>query len=135
MNNKIYSADNQIDKFLGVQLPLSSGIYGHFNPSIYTSDQIKSNIQYLLMTKRGERIMWPTFGSNLDSFLFENLDPGSVVDIIKEETKRLIHEWLPYVSLGEINAKVKDNVIYLKISFTLDEEIYEELIFKIIGGK
>jgi hypothetical protein len=58
---------------IGITLPLTFG-ENTFEQSFQTKDQIKSNIKNLLLTKRGERILQPQFGSGLQSLLFEQND-------------------------------------------------------------
>ena len=69
---------------IGVTLPLQFGD-STFEQSFQTKDQAKSNIKNLLLTKRGERILQPEFGSGLQSLLFEpNVDDleGRIEDTI-----------------------------------------------------
>ena len=66
--------DTAIDKFLGVQLPLCNSQYGYFNPSIFTIDQVKSDIKNLIMTRKGSRLMQPELGTNIYNILFEQID-------------------------------------------------------------
>ena len=50
------------DYAIGITLPLTFG-QNTFEQSFLTKDQVKSNIKNLLLTKRGERIIQPEFGS------------------------------------------------------------------------
>jgi phage baseplate assembly protein W len=56
----------------GITLPITHGPQGYFNQSYTIIDQVKSNLNLLLRTKKGERRMNPDFGSGLWSILFEN---------------------------------------------------------------
>ena len=86
---------------IGITLPLQFG-ENTFEQSYQTKDQVKSNIKNLLLTKRGERIIQPEFGSGLQSLLFEqNVDDleGRIEDTINES----LEQWLPYVTAEEID--------------------------------
>jgi len=55
---------------IGISLPLQFG-NNTFTQTYQTIDQVKSNIKNLLLTKKGERISQPEFGSGLQELLFE----------------------------------------------------------------
>ena len=59
------------DVFIGIALPLEYGINGFFNKTRTTLQQVKYNIQNLLLTQKGERLGNPEFGSNLMKVVFE----------------------------------------------------------------
>ncbi len=82
---------------------------------------ILDSITQILMTSLGERLMRPTFGSNLRTYLFENLGPH-LVDVVKAEVYRAIITNEPRVTLlsvevatqeeGPQPAAVTINVVY-----------------------
>lgn len=122
---------------IGITLPL---IFGEntFVQSFQTKDQVKSNIKNLLLTKRGERILQPQFGSGLQSLLFEpNVDDleGRIEDIINES----LEQWLPYVTAEEIDIESTDelrdnNKINVSIKFRIGDDInLETLTFTVQG--
>ena len=122
---------------IGVTLPLQFGD-STFEQSFQTKDQAKSNIKNLLLTKRGERILQPQFGSGLQSLLFEpNVDDleGRIEDTINDSLK----QWLPYVTADEINIESTDelrdnNKINVSIKFKIGDDInLETLTFTVQG--
>ena len=122
---------------IGITLPLQFG-ENTFEQSFQTKDQIKSNIKNLLLTKRGERILQPQFGSGLQSLLFEpNIDDleGRIEDTINDSLK----QWLPYVTADEINIESTDelrdnNKINVSIKFKIGDDInLETLTFTVQG--
>lgn len=64
--------NNNPKKILGVGYPLSNSPYGYFNPTLYTSDQIKANLKNLILTRKGQRVMTPQFGTQFSKLLFQN---------------------------------------------------------------
>ena len=122
---------------IGITLPLQFG-ENTFEQSYQTKDQVKSNIKNLLLTKRGERILQPEFGSGLQSLLFEpNVDDleGRIEDTINES----LEQWLPYITAEEIDIESTDelrdnNKINVSIKFKIGEDInLETLTFTVQG--
>lgn len=96
------------DYAIGLSLPLQFG-NNTFEQTYQTIDQVKSNIKNLLLTKKGERILQPEFGSGLQELLFEpNVSDfeGKIEDTINDS----IEQWLPYVTVEEINIEATDEL-------------------------
>ena len=122
---------------IGLTLPLTFG-ENTFEQSFLTKDQVKSNIKNLLLTKRGERVLQPQFGSGLQELLFEqNVDDleGRIEDTINES----LQQWLPYVTAEEIdiestNELRDNNRINVSIKFRIGDDInLENVTFTVQG--
>ena len=61
------------DYAIGITLPIQIGNTA-FNQSFTTKQQVSSNIKNLLLTKKGERLLQPNFGSGLQELLFDFKD-------------------------------------------------------------
>lgn len=125
------------DYAIGLSLPLQFG-NSTFNQTFQTSEQVKSNIKNLLLTKRGERVLQPEFGSGLQELLFEQ----SVDDFeikIEDTINETLEQWLPYVFVDEIDIdssnELKDNNrINVSLKFRIGENIgLNELTFTVQG--
>jgi phage baseplate assembly protein W len=57
--------------YIGLKLPLEHGNQGFFGRTQKAIEQTKYNIKNLLLTKKGERLGNPTFGSDLEKVIFE----------------------------------------------------------------
>ena len=86
---------------IGITLPLQKGNGGYFAQSYQTSEQVKSNIKNLILTRKGERLMHPTFGTDLYNTLF-NQNTDDLESEIERSIDRAIQEWMPYISIDEI---------------------------------
>ena len=119
---KKFLVDEQ-DKSVGVTLPLRRGNNGYFEVSYTTKEQIKSNIKALLLTQKGERLMQPNFGSDLQKCLFEPI--GKNLDsLIEDSIMQAIDTWMPYVTIESIvydtDNTLKDrNRIDLELKYSL----------------
>jgi len=119
---KKFLVDEQ-DKSVGVTLPLRRGNNGYFEVSYTTKEQIKSNIKSLLLTQKGERLMQPTFGSNLQRALFEQ-NSNNLDTFIEDTIMEAIDTWMPYVTIESIvydtDNTLKDrNRIDLELKYSL----------------
>jgi len=87
----------------GIVLPITHGPQGYFNQSHSVIEQVKSNLNLLLKTKKGERRMNPDFGSGLWNVLFENItdDMSSIID---STIRRDISKWMGYVNVQSISV-------------------------------
>jgi phage baseplate assembly protein W len=107
------------DIYIGISLPVKFGRDGDFNRTKKTIKQTKSNIKNLLLTRRGERLGNPTFGSELMSVLFEPMD-GDLETKLEESIRASLSEFLPFVNLLDIKFSRNKNTIFPKIIFTMD---------------
>ena len=86
---------------IGITLPIQKGNGGYFAQSYQTSEQVKSNIKNLILTRKGERLMHPNFGTDLYNTLF-NQNTDDLESEIERSIDRAIQEWMPYISVEEI---------------------------------
>ena len=108
----------------GITLPIMHGPQGYFNQSYSIVEQINSNLNLLLRTKKGERRMNPNFGSGLWNILFENFS-DDISPLVETTIKRDINQWMPYVNINQIlvdtsNTEHRDKTrIDVKILYTV----------------
>lgn len=84
-------------------LPENSDSHGIFELSYSTEDQAASNLKSLLLTRRGERIMHPTFGTDIWDSLFEPKTESlrnSLLTTLNDD----IRYWLPYIVITKLNV-------------------------------
>lgn len=106
----------------GILLPIQRGPNGYFNQSRSITEQIKSNLNLLLRTKKGERRMNPDFGSGLWSVLFEQ-NNESIKPIIESTIRSDIGKWMPYVNVTSVTiddtADATQHRLNVSLSFTV----------------
>ena len=61
-------------KVLGIVINRSSNSNGIFATNYTTLNQAKDNLKNLILTRKGERLYMPDFGTNLLKFIFEPND-------------------------------------------------------------
>lgn len=108
----------------GIVLPIAHGPQGFFNQSYSVVDQVKSNMNVLLRTRKGERRMNPEFGSGLWSILFENYT-DDITPLIENTIRKDIGRWMNYVNVSQIQVNTDDTEyrskykVGVKILFTV----------------
>lgn len=80
---------------------LSTGSVGYLESSESITDAIRSNVQSLLLTNWGERMMHFDFGCNFREFLFEQ-QAGSLKDSIASRIQSQLAKWMPFLGLQGI---------------------------------
>jgi len=123
------------DYAIGITLPIQIGNTA-FNQSYTTTEQLRTNIKSLLLTKRYERIMQPNLGSGLQELLFEQ-NTEDLPDRIEQTINDSMNNWLPFVSIDSIDIQqsneLKDsNRVDVSIKFRLrDNPNLETLTFTV----
>ena len=82
-----------------VKSPIQS--QSDFRSSYTTLDQARSNLQNLVLTNKGERVMHPNFGCDVWKMLFD-----FELKQIKVQLKKVIIDqvklWLPYITINDV---------------------------------
>jgi len=128
-------------KPIGIKTPLalsnSDDIFV-MNYSLFA--QIEDNFKNLIMTNAGERLCFPTFGTNLKSILTKtNIDNPQ--DLAMEEIQRVVSRYMPFVTLNtftsfidEEESKKGNPVIKINIGFTVPALSEEQRLITIKLG-
>jgi phage baseplate assembly protein W len=128
----VNSSTEQLNDYaIGLSLPLQMTA-NTFNQTYDNLVQLKSNVRNLLLTKKGERVGQPNFGTNLHRLLFEPND-DSLEDKIFQAVDSAVRLWLPQLTINEINIEATDemkdlNEVSVSITFTAN---YNSQSFKV----
>ena len=126
------------DYAVGLSLPLKNGDGGFFEQNFTTFEQARSNLKNLLLTKKGERVLQPNFGSGLQDLLFEPIDDefeNKLVDTITES----VSTWLPYINIEDIDVNMNDenkdnNRVGVEIKFKVGDSLDLNSVTFTVGG-
>ena len=100
---------------VGVPFPL--GGTPIFSSTFSTQDQALSNLKCLLLTRKGERPFQPLFGTDLPSFLFEQIT-DKLLNQLKDTIEEDIKFWLPYINMRDIVVTKDEDRHIVNFSFT-----------------
>jgi len=103
---------------------------------IRNGDVISQSIEMILATSPGERLFNPNFGSPLWSYLFENLDKNTALELMRECCKA-IKRWEDRIYVIEDQASIiiytDENAIRLSIPYIIRRSglkaVWEKKIF------
>lgn len=107
-------------RVVGIYFPFTNAPTG-FPKKVLPDDVFVQSIMQILLTRIGERVMLPEFGSRLHELLFENTDHVTEV-AIKNEVIRAVTLWEPRVTIEDV-----------KVQFFDDSHAKVEIIFRVIG--
>ena len=118
----VIANDKNEDVYIGVGLPLTHNKSGFFYKTKTSLEQAKSNIKNLLLTRKGERLGNPNFGSDLFAVIFEQ-EGEDIENKVEEAIRSAMSQWLPFIIIDEIETKFSDrnlNVINVSIGFSIN---------------
>ena len=98
-------------KVLGIGINTSSNSNGIFAVNYTTLSQAKSNLQNLILTKKGERLQNPNFGCDIHNLLFEQINEETIGTKIESSILDAVGTWLPYLNIEQIVFDYDDNDI------------------------
>jgi len=107
-NREIISSpviDDNEDIAIGLTLPFNGDDNGLFELNYFSIDQAIANVKNLLLTRKGERINHPEFGTNLQDYLFEPNYP-TLREKCGTEITDAIEQWLPYIVIKKLEVKI-----------------------------
>ena len=116
---KRYPADRRTERANGIALPFNKAAYGRrynahyasgsssstglFVQTYSTEEQAVYNLINLVLTRKGERIMQPEFGSEVPEFVFrQNVEEERFS--LSESLRADIAVWLPYLIISEVTV-------------------------------
>jgi len=139
LGNKIVKDTKEYDSYAyGITLPIKRGGNGYFEQAFTSFEQAKSNLKNLLLTKQGERVMQPEFGTGLEALLFEPMD-GEFESKLTNVITQTVNYWLPYINIEEIDIEMTDDmkdrhIAHMKVQFTVGNQIeLQEITFTVRG--
>jgi phage baseplate assembly protein W len=112
---RVNPLDLQKNIAIGVSLPFKGP--GVFNSTYTTKDQIRSNLVNLLLTSTGERVMNPSFGTDLRKFVFEGITDDNLSSL-KDNLLNSIALFIPGITV--VNVIITPNADYNSIDLYID---------------
>ncbi|HUB31538.1 MAG TPA: GPW/gp25 family protein [Bryobacteraceae bacterium] len=86
----------------GVAFPPHLDVTGQWASSV-GAQNVRESIQILLLTRLGERLMYPSYGSSLRTYLFAPNNPATRKSV-EDEITRALQQWEPRVKLDSVSV-------------------------------
>jgi len=113
---------------IGLSVPFqstaTSGSDSIFNINYTTAEQVKYNLINYFLTSKGERVFNPSFGSNVQSFLFEQNDPSSL-EILKKSIEEDINLVFSVIELKEVKIIADED--YYSVTIQIFYSVFSSL--------
>jgi|TARA_B100000035_G_scaffold157660_1_gene134352 phage baseplate assembly protein W len=120
----VIEKDLDEDVYIGLKLPLDHSRNGFFDRTKTSVEQSKYNIRNLLLTKKGERLGNPQFGSDLINVLFEQED--DVESKVEESIRSSVSQFLPFVNIVKLDinfSETNKSLVGIELHFSLNTDL------------
>lgn len=123
-------------KFININFPFKESDKG-FYIDLNSTDKaaIKADLMHLILTKKGERLYLPDFGTNLLKFIFSPNDSITHSDIT-EEIRNVVKKYIPNLTINNVSisqSETNEYVATVRIDYTISEDVFESKDFIIIN--
>jgi phage baseplate assembly protein W len=123
-------------KYININYPFKDSAKGFFLDLTTTdSKAIKSDLMHLILTRKGERLYNPEFGSDLLKFIFEPND-GKTLSDIKLDIQTTVKKYIPNLDVDDITVDISDESEYVasvQVNYTITDGVFTETDFVIIN--
>jgi len=121
--------------FINIAFPFRQSDKGDF-VKLNASDKqaIKADLMHLVLTRKGERLYLPDFGTDLLRYIFEQNDSATHSDI-KIHLNDVIKRYMPNLQVNEVDVQISENSEYravVKIDYTVTDGVFSDTDFVII---
>lgn len=123
-------------KYININYPFKDSGKGFFL-DLNSDDQraIKADLMHLILTRKGQRLYLPDFGTDLLKFIFEPED-GLTLDGIKEEITTVVKKYLPKLQVTNISVDQSTDSEYaavVRMDYTITDDVFSTSDFVIIN--
>jgi len=116
-------------KLININYPFKNSQQGYYLDMNETnSAAIKSDLMHLLLTRKGERLYMPEFGTDLLKFIFDPYDNKTITDL-KMEISDTVKKFIPNLTINNIIVDKSDLSEYaatVKIDYTITNGVFVE---------
>lgn len=122
-------------KFINIGFPFKESNRGYFlKLNNDSSSAIKSDLMHLILTRKGERLYMPEFGTNLLKYIFE-LNDDITQRNIKKEINDTVKRYLPNLQINDVivtQNEMSEYGVTIRIDYTVTEDVFQDTDFVII---
>ena len=123
-------------KYININYPIRNSPEGFFLDLNSTdASAIKADLMHLILTRKGQRLYNPDFGTDLLRYIFEPED-GFTLSQIKEEITNVVKKYLPKLQINSITVDQSTESEYaavVRMDYTITDDVFSTTDFIIIN--
>jgi phage baseplate assembly protein W len=126
---------SQNNKYINIEFPFKESKNGFFlELNQVDTKAIRSDLMHLILTRKGERLYNPEFGTDLLKFIFEPND-SLTYSSMKLDIQSVVKKYIPNLEVNDIIIEIDEDNEYralVRIDYTITEDVFKETDFVII---
>ena len=123
-------------KYININYPFKDSNKGFFlDLNADDSSAIKADLMHLILTRKGQRLYNPDFGTDLLKYIFEPED-GLTLGGIKDEVNTAVKKYLPNLKINSLTvdqSTESDYAAVVRIDYTITNDVFNVSDFVIIN--
>jgi phage baseplate assembly protein W len=125
-----------MSKYININYPFKNSNEGFFlDLNSEQNPAIKADLMHLILTRKGQRLYNPDFGTDLLKYIFEPED-GLTFSSIQDEIKTVVKKYLPKLQINQIlidQSTESEHAAVVRIDYTITDDVFNETDFVIIN--
>jgi len=116
-----------MSRYININFPFKNSDKGFFL-DLNSNDNaaIKADLMHLILTRKGQRLYNPEFGTDLLKFIFEPEDTMSLNNI-KSEITSVVKKYLPKLqitSIDVVQSQESEYAAVVTINYTITDDVF-----------
>ena len=115
-------------RFININYPFKDSLKGFFLDLTDTEAKaIKADLLHLLLTRKGQRLYNPEFGTRLLEYIYEPYDELTFSEV-REEIDTAVKTYLPQVNLDNLTVEpspLSEYAVLVTIEYTITDNVFE----------
>jgi len=123
-------------KYININYPFQNSDKGFFldlNSDLNAA--IKADLMHLIITRKGQRLYNPDFGTDLLRYIFEPND-ALTLNMVKDEVNTAVKKYLPNLKINNLTVEQStesDYAAVVRIDYTITNDVFNATDFIIIN--
>jgi len=115
-------------RYININFPFKNSANGFFLDINSDEDAaIKADLMHLILTRKGQRLYLPDFGTDLLRFIFEPND-DLTLSMVKDEIKTVVKKYLPNLTVTNITvteSDISEYAVVVNIDYVITDGAFQ----------